>query len=201
MNDALLTIVKIILTVLLLPVLWACGVVFHEHITSLPGSTGEFFLWGMFGFLMFYLFFYQFWGVYESGQKIMTGIFQFTFPIGKILVLGIPFYLTVILLLHYVLANLLGVNVVDQYFMFFAGFAFTMHILLTAQDMQQQEKAIIKPAYLFMMGIVAIFAIFITVLLFDLFLKEFTFPEFFEAVSNTAWDNYARIGDIMVFGK
>ena len=201
MNEGLVALVKIVLTVLLLPVLWACGFVFHEHITSFPGAYGEFFLWGMFGFLMSFLFFYQFWGVYESGQKIMTNLFQFTFPIGKIIVRAVPFYLTVILLLYCAAVNLLGVKVSDHYFMFFAGFSFTMHVLLTAQDLQQQEKAFIKPAYLFVMGFVTVLMVFVTVLLFDLVFMEFTFPDFFRELSKEAWVNYSRVGDIMVFGK
>ncbi len=193
--------VKVVLTVLLLPVLWACGVMFHGYVVSFPGASGEFFLWGMFGFLMLFLFFYQFWGVYEFGQKMTTGIFQFTFPIGKILVHCVPFYLTAILLLYYVLANLLDVKVVDHYFMFFAGFAFTMHILLMAQEMQHHEKAFIKPAYLFMMTVATILMIFITVLLFDLVFKEFTFPEFFRSVLDEAWGLYTRFGGALVGRK
>ena len=201
MNEGLVTLIKIILAVLLLPVLWACGVVFHGHITSFPGAYGEFFLWGMFGFLIFFLFFYQFWGVYEFGQKITMSLFQFTFPVGRIIVRVIPFYLTVILLLYYVVVNLLNVKVSDHYFMFFAGFAFTMHLLLTTQDLQQQEKAFFKPAYLFMMGLVTVLMTFVTVLLFDLAFMKFTFPRFFRALSSEAWANYSRVGEIMVFGK
>ncbi len=198
MNNALLTIVKVVLAALLLPVVAACGMAFHEHIMAFPRAYGEFFLWGMFGFLLLFLFFYQFWGAYEFGQKVVTSIFQFTFPIGRIIVRIVPFYLTVILLLYYVMANLLDLKVTDHYFMFFSGFAFTMHIFLTAQDMQQQEKAFIKPAYLFTMAIATILMIFITVLLFDLVFKEFTFPAFFELVSGKAVDIYARIGSVMV---
>ena len=84
MNNALLMIVKIALTVLLLPVLWACGIVLHGHIMSFPSSYGEFFMWGIFGFLILFLFFYQFWGVYEFGQKVMTGIFKFLNPSGSL---------------------------------------------------------------------------------------------------------------------
>ena len=201
MNEGLVTLIKVILAVLLLPILWACGVVFHGHITSFSGAYGEFFLWGMFGFLILFLFFYQFWGVYEFGQKITTNLFQFTFPVGRIIVRIVPFYLTVILLLYYVTVNLLGIKVSDHYFMFFSGFAFTMHILLTAQDLQQQEKAFIKPAYLLMMGIVTVLMVFVTVLLFDLVFMEFTFPEFFKRMSSEAWANYSRVGEIMVLGK
>ncbi|MBN1869059.1 MAG: hypothetical protein JW847_00565 [Candidatus Omnitrophica bacterium] len=201
MDEGLLTLVKIVMAVLLLPVLWACGVVFHGHILSFPGEFDEFFLWGMFGFLMLFLFFYQFDGVYEFGQKIMTSIFQFMFPIGRIFVRIIPFYLTVILLVYCAVVNLLGVKVSDHYFMFFAGFAFTMHVILTAQDLQQQEKAFIKPAYLFMMVIVTVFMIFVTVLLFDLVFMKFTFPEFFKQLSDETWANYSRVGEFMMFGR
>ena len=198
MNNALLTIIKVVLAAMLLPVVAACGIVFHGHIMAFPYTYGEFFLWGMFGFLLLFLFFYQFWGVYECGQKVMTSIFQFTFPIGRIIVRIIPFYLTIILLLYYVMANLLDLKVTDHYFMFFSGFAFTMHIFLTAQDMQQQEKAFIKPAYLFTMAVVTILMIFSTVLIFDLVFKKFTFPGFFEMVSEETRNIYARIGGVMV---
>ena len=201
MNDALLTIIKVVLTVLLLPLLWACGVVFHEHLMAFPHPYGEFFLWGMFGFVMLYLFFFQFWGVYEFGQKAMTGMFQLTFPIGHIFVKGIPFYLTIILLFYYVLANLLDIKVIDHYFLFFAGFTFTMHLILTAQDMQQQEKALIKPAYLFMMEIVFVVMACVTVLLFNLVFGKFTFPEFFQTLSDQAWSNYVRVGEFVVKGR
>ncbi|HQP09960.1 MAG TPA: hypothetical protein PKV41_01075 [Candidatus Omnitrophota bacterium] len=201
MNDALLSIIKIILAVLIFPVVWACGVVFQQHIMALPHSYGEFFFWGILGFLLLFLFFYQFWGVYEFGQRVMTSIFQVTFPIGKIFLNIIPFYLTVILLLYYVMTNFLGIKITDFYFMFFSGFAFAMHILLMAQDMQQQEKTLIKPAYLFAMGIVTVLMIFVTVLLLDLVFKRFTFPEFFDAVSEKSWDVYSRIGSLIVGRK
>jgi hypothetical protein len=201
MNDALLSIVKIVLAVLIFPVVWACGVVFQEHVMAFPHAYGEFFFWGMFGFLLLFLFFYQFWGVYEFGQKIMTNIFQITFPIGRIFVSSIPLYLTAILLAYYVIKNILGIQITDLYFMFFAGFVFAMHVLLTAQEMQQQEKAFIKPGYLFYMGIVAVLMACITVLLFNLVFKEFTFPAFFDAVYDKATDIYTRVGEIMIGKK
>jgi hypothetical protein len=198
MSDGLLMLVKIALAVLLLPALWACGVVFHDYIASFPGAYGEFFFWGMFGFLMLFLFFYQFYGVYEFGQKIVTGAFQFMFPFSKVLVCAVPFYLTIILLLYTLVVNALGVKVSDHYFMFFAGFFFSMHLILTAQDLQQQEKSFIKPTYLLMMSVSGIFLACITVLLFNLVFMKFTFPDFLQDFLSEAGSNYTRVVKVLV---
>ena len=194
MGDALLNAVKFVLAVLLLPAVWACGAVFHEHITAFPRVYGDFFLWGVFGFLLLFLFFNPFWGVYELGQKITSGLFQFVSPVNRFIANVVPFYVTVILLIFYVTANFLDINSYDHYFIFFAGFSLMMHILLTAQDLQEQEKAFIKPAYLLTMTIVFILTLVVTVLLFDLVFKEFTFPEFVRSVMSDAWDIYWRAG-------
>jgi len=200
MNNALLTLIKLVLTVLFLPVTWACGVIFYRYVAAFPGSHGEFFLWGMFGFLLIFLFFYQFWVAYEFGQNIVSGLLQFAAPANRFMAKCVPFYLTVILLSYCAVANLLRVNSYDHYFMFFAGFAFVMHILLTAQDLQEQEKAFIKPAYLLMMTMAFILTVFVTVLLFNLVLGEFTLPDFFWSMIDHAGDTYSFIGERMMFG-
>lgn len=201
MSDALFTLIKFILAILLLPVVWACGTVLYGHITEFPGSYGEFFLWGMLGFLLFFLFFYQFWGVYEFGQKITSGLFQFATPLTRVMAYTVPFYLTVILLAFFAVKVFLDINSYDHYFMFFAGFTFTLHILLTAQDLQEQEKALIKPAYLFMMMVAFIGLTCVVVLLFDLAFQKWTFPEFFQSVVSESWDNYYLTCKKMLFVK
>jgi len=160
MGDTLLVITKFILGVLLLPVVWATAVVFHQHVSGFPGTHGEFFFWGVFGFLMLYLFFHQFEGMYAFGQKISSGFFQFTSPANRFIAKIVPFYLTLILLGFYVTTKFLDINTYDHYFMYFAGFAFTMHIILTAQDLQSDQEMFLKPEYLFTGAIVFILLIF-----------------------------------------
>jgi len=78
----------------------------------------------------------------------------------------------------------------DHYFMFFTGFTFTMHILLTAQDLQAQEKVFIKPSYLFTMMSTFILMVFFVVLLFNLAMKEFTFLELLRSMWDDASGGY-----------
>lgn len=200
MNEGLMLLVRIVLSVLILPVIWACGVVFYGYVQAL-GSFGDFFLWGMFAFLLMYLFFYKFFGIYELGQKFMTRFFKSAFEVGRMVAMVIPFYLTIILLLYYVALNFLKLQISHQYFMYFSGFAFAMHVILTAQDLQQNEKASFKVAYLFQYCIAMVLMVFVTVLLFGLVLKDFAFLQFFSTFVDEIVANYSRVGDVMVFGK
>ncbi|OGX36546.1 MAG: hypothetical protein A3C36_05985 [Omnitrophica WOR_2 bacterium RIFCSPHIGHO2_02_FULL_52_10] len=188
--NTFLSVIKFILAVLALPVAWASASEFHRFTMRLPGPYEEFFYWGMFGFVLLYVFFYQFWGPYELGQKIIAGIFQFTAPANRLIAHIIPFYLSVILLLFAFTLNFLEINAYDHYFMFFAGFAFTMHIILTADELQEAEKAFIKPTYLLTIMLVLTLMICVTVLLCNLVLMKFTYPDFAQAVIDKAWDIY-----------
>ena len=190
MNSTLLTVVKFLLTILLLPIVWAVAVVFHQYVLAMPGTYDDFFFWGMFGFVVIFLFFYQFWGVYEFGQKMVSGLLQFTSPANHFIAKVIPFYVTCILLLFYVIKHFFNADQYDHYFMFFTGFALTMHILLTAQDLQENEKALIKPTYLFVMASTFILMAFYVILLFNLVLREFTALELLESVREGASDVY-----------
>ena len=69
----------------------------------------------------------------------------------------------------------------DPYFIFFAGFAFILHVLMTAKELQVSEKTIIKPDYFSTMAFTILVTSCLTILLFDLLFSKWTFPDFFEA--------------------
>jgi len=182
MVNFLITMMKFCLAVLLLPVVIATFVGFEHHLGNYPSSHSEFFRWGIFAFLITFLFLYQFWSVYEFGQRSMQSIFSFLSPADKVVSRLIPFYLTIIIILFYVNKTFLGISKVSPYYMFFVGFAFAMHILLTAQDMQQEETTPIKPTYFFWMSVNFVVVILFTVLLFDFVFDKWSFPRFLNEV-------------------
>jgi len=195
MNNTLLVVLKFILAVLLFPFTWAVSVNFHQYVIATPGIHDEFFFWGMFGFLICFLFFFQFWGIYELGQKITSGMFKFAAPANDFFAKVIPFYLTVILLLYFVTTKFFKVDDYNHYFMYFAGFAFTMHVLLTAMDLQQQEHVLVKSTYLFLIMIVIILMICLVILLFDLILGEFYFLQFVKTSVSDGLGIYYTLGE------
>ncbi|HLF17551.1 MAG TPA: hypothetical protein VI749_01495 [Candidatus Omnitrophota bacterium] len=190
MGDFILTMLKFFLAVLMLPIVIATFVAFESHLTTYPASYAEFFRWGIFGFLVTFLFLYQFWGVYDFGQRMMQGLMSFLQPADRLISRLVPFYLTIVLLLFYVTKTLLGASNVSPYYMFFVGFAFAMHILLTAQEMQEEEKTPIKPTYFFWMSLVFVAVICLTVLLFDLVFDKWSFFKFITGVKTTAENIY-----------
>ncbi len=182
MRGFFISLIKLIVAVVLIPIVFASVVCFKNNFGSFPSSYNEFFLWGASAFLLVFLFLYQFWGVFEFGQGIISGIFKFAVPADRIIARLLSFYLVFILLLFFFVHSVLGVNTQDHSFMFFSGFFFSMHILLVAQQMQDDEKTPIKPTYLFWMSIVVIFNICLVILCFDFILEQSTFIKTFKAV-------------------
>src|SRR5262245_392838 len=116
MKEFIFTLLKFLLAVLLMPVVIASFVGFLNHLQTYPTSYAEFFRWGILGFLITFLFLYQFWGVYEMGQDMMHVLFVWLTPFNKLVARLVPFYLTIILLLFYVTKKLLGVDQVSHYY-------------------------------------------------------------------------------------
>ena len=118
----------------------------------------------------------------KSFCHVVSELLRFMAPANYFVAKIIPFYTTLILLLFYAVKHFLNIDLYDHYFMFFTGFTLTMHIILTAQDLQDNEKSFIKPTYLFVMMCGFILMVFFVTLLFNLMMKEFAFLEFLESM-------------------
>lgn len=162
------TIMKFFLAAVFFPYLLAAVMVFKEYVMTYPGGNGIFFLWGAGSFLLIFLFFYQFWGIYEFGQGLLARFFRFTKPFDSFFTVLVSPYVAVILGGYYITQFLLKIHGYDHYFFFFTGFAGLMHILLTAQDLQEQEKSLLKPNYYFVIVVVVILNIILAAVALDL---------------------------------
>ncbi len=185
MGIFLLNTIKVLIGIAFLPAVVAILVVLHKHVSQYPGSGDEnnmFFLWGEEAFLIAFFFIHQFEWLYEFGQKMMQRFFQWLSPLDKVFVYVVPGYLTFIMIIFYLLKVWLKTDLYDNYFIFFAGFAFILHLVMTSKELQASEKTIIKPDYFFMMVFTIMITSCLTVLFFDLLLAKWTFPDFFEAV-------------------
>ncbi len=201
MREFFITFLKLLLAVLLVPVVFACIISFKNNLVTYPQNYNEFFLWGASAFLLIFLFAYQFWGVFEFGQGIISGIFRFAVPADRVLIKLISFYLIFVLLLFFFVRSVLEVYSQDHFFMFFTGFFFSMHILLVAQQMQDAEKTPIKPSYLFWMSIVVIFNICLITLSLDFILEKSTFVSVFKSVVSMSEGIYRDCFDAITFSR
>jgi len=190
LGNFFLTMLKLVLTVLLLPLVYACTLKLHAHFDLYPVVYYEMFRWGLIVFLISFLFIHQFWEVQEFGQKIILNLFQFMAPLDRFVSYLLSFYVIVVMLVFYVTTRLLGIDNLDGQFMFLGGFVFGMHILISAQDLQDQEKTPVKANYMFVILFAFIVNICILILLMDLTVGRFTFLTFISAVAAQAQEFY-----------
>lgn len=190
MGTFLLSLTKFVLAFLLIPVVAATALGFWFHLDAYSSAYTGFFFWGIYALLFTFLFIYQYWGIYEFGQRMISGALRFLSPVDKFLAQILPFYFLLTALLGYVNDRFLEMSTLEPYLMFFMGLFLAMHVLLTAQDLQQREATPIKPNYLFMAGIIFIANIFLTVLCLDFIFDTFTFPEFFGDIAERTTQYY-----------
>lgn len=193
MGDMILGGGKFLFGVLLLPIVIAATTSFYEHIYDYSGISTEFFIYGLWGFLITFLFIYQFIGLYDSGQKMVGQVFSFTAPFDRFLMNLIPVFTILTLTAFFLVKKLSDSSGLDHYFMFFAGFTYAMHLILTAQSMQGNETSPIKPHYLLFMNIILILSIYLVVFSLDLVYGEWTISKFSGNVYDQAKDIYLMI--------
>lgn len=190
MGEGLIFVAKIILAVVISPVVYSCALNFYDHLDVYPSSLIEFFRWGMFGFVLVFLFVYPFRHLYQFGQNIMTGIFKFLTPLDRAVARVVPFFTAVILASFYIAGKFFDITAYVHYFMFFAGFSMAMHILLLAQELQGEEASFIKSSYFLRMSVYFVLSVCMAVLLLDFAAWKWTFLKFFSAMFEDARDIY-----------
>lgn len=198
MGDFIISAIKFVFSFLFLPVVIFSVTNFLKLLSGYSAGSGDFFVWGFGLFTLAYLFLYQFWGIYESGQKVVRMIFGIFAPANLLVSRFIPLYLTAVYGSYFVAEKILRIRGYAHYFMFFAGFFFGMHILSTAQDLQDQEKFIVKPSYWLTMEMIIIFNVCLAVLVFDFINGRFTFPRFFDSILLDVTRIYANLLDLVM---
>ena len=190
MGEGVLFLLKILFTVLFAPVVYATGVNFCQHLNVYPAPHGEFFKWGMYAFLLVFLFLHRFDKMYQGGQSVITGLFKFLTPLNHALARIIPVYTLLIFVVFFIWGKLHDLTPYVHYFQFFAGFFFMMHIILLARELQDEESSFIKPSYLFQMSLYFVLSLCVMVLLLDLVVWQSTFLQFGGDVFRDARDIY-----------
>ncbi len=190
MGEGVLFLLRIVFTVLFAPVVYAAGVSFYEHLDVYPSPHGEFFKWGMYAFLLVFLFLHRFEKMYQAGQSAMTEVLRFLTPLNHPIARIVPVYTLLLIVGFFIWGKLHDLTPYVHYFQFFAGFFFMMHIILLAREMQDEESSFIKPSYLFQMSLYFVFSLCAMVLLLDLVVWQSTFPQFGADVLADARDIY-----------
>jgi hypothetical protein len=186
---SIMSIVKFILSILLLPVVVGTARSFFDQLFSL-GSFYDVIICGMLTYLIVSLFVVPLKGIYQLMQKAFSDLFKGVPFLASHLPLVLPLLPTLLLIVLYVMASLFKVTVAEKPFLFFVGFTLAMHVILTARELQEGDPDTLKPQYFLSMTLVFVMNLVIIAALLDLNFARFSFVEFYNSSVNFVKDLY-----------
>ncbi len=192
MRDAFFMFIKIIFAILLAPICYAVTVSFIKELPQV-GDMLQFLYWGGLVYILLQLFFYTPQGLFQFGQKIFGDIFKSVPVLAAVMPLFVPIIPTIILVSAYVTLAFFNYAPAQSYLMFFAGFTFAMHLILSAHAEFEEDNSGIKPHYLFLFSLTFIFNVIILASLLTLNFADFSFMNFFISSWEIARDIYLHV--------
>jgi len=190
----LLLLLKIVLAILLLPVVMGMTYAFQAELMTFEPAVRQALFVGMVSYVLMRFFVYDFAVIYGFGQGIVTTVFQFLKPLVNAAPYVLPIY-TLAIVIAYGILSVMGKleGEAQGIFLFLSAFTFTMHIVLTAQDLYNKDSVVGKPNYFFGMSLVYIVDVFLMALLMSLAVQGFSFPRFFQELTGVSGHIYSII--------
>ena len=147
-----------------------------QGLTMLDSGNQIYFLWGVCSYVVMHLFFFKPQYIYNLGHEVVH-VFSTWLSFGRAKNLKvsdqggsvqttksnffinispyfIPIYTLLLCLAYFLLSKFGDVTNYAPYFIFFIGFTFTMHILLTAEALKAAQPDLIKTGYLFSLSLI-----------------------------------------------
>ena len=190
MKDAFFVVLKFLFAVLILPLVIASTFAFQNELVKFEPALRDALSWGMFSYIILKFFVYDFGVVYTFGQRLVTAAFQFLKPLVNAAPYVFPVYSMLVLAVYAVMSWMGGLDTWRTVFLFLFSFTFSMHIILTAQDLYNKDSSAGKPTYFFGMSLVYILDVFLMALLASLVLPGFSFPTFFNDLTGASGNIY-----------
>ena len=81
----------------------------------------------------------------------------------------------------------------EIYFIFLTGFTLALHLVLTAQELREENKSPLRPNYFLFIQLIYIFVVLLTSILFTFIVPQYSFATFFYSVLGSIKDIYATI--------
>lgn len=192
MGKAIVSLIKLLFAILLVPICYGLTLSFSKELVAL-GDLQKVFIWGGLTYIFLQLFFYSPQGVFQFGQKIFGDVFKSVPFLAAIIPLFLPIIPTVLLLIAFILVSFFDYSPAQPYLIFFIGFSWAMHLILSAHAEFEEDDNALKPHYLFLLSLTYIINLMIIAALLSLSFSSFSIPSFFADAYQTARDIYVRI--------
>ncbi|MBF0595487.1 MAG: hypothetical protein HQL22_11055 [Candidatus Omnitrophica bacterium] len=193
MKETALIILKFTLAALLLPLVIGSTVALQGQITGFDAALQHSLWFGLVTYLILKFFVYDFSHVYKFGQEMVKFCFQFLKPLVNTAPYVIPIYTVFVLLVYAVVVAIGQLPAWKGLLLSLVSATFSMHIILTAQDLYSKDSSAGKPTYFFGMQVVYIIDVFLIALVMNVVLPGFSFIEFFKSLGATSVDIYKAV--------
>lgn len=186
MRDKLLSVLKLALAILLLPLVIGVTAAFLESIKSMEGGVPAAFGWGIISYLILHILLYEPAQVYDTGKKISEKALGFFSPLVKVAGFCVPIF-TILAFAAYFFASLAWKRTdLFAYFVFFASFAFAMHLVMTANSLKGKQPGPLKENYFFSLFFVYIVNMLLIAAVFDFLNPGFSYSSFLKKTGEAA---------------
>lgn len=192
MARGLIGIIKLAIFVLFLPVLIAVIYGLNKELATI--SDGFQMFWqGAIAYTLFHLFIFTPQSLYRFWQSVFMEICSFAGIVANAIVLCVPIITTVLLLAYFLAVVIFNQTWAQHTLVFFTGFSMALHVILSAQELYEEDESKLKGHYLFNMQLVFIVNVFLLILLFDLIFKNFSFMGFWQHALKAGDHIYSKI--------
>lgn len=192
MTRGLLGIIKLVVFVILLPVIIAVITGFQKELAAVVRG-GDAFWWGVIAYTIAHLFIFTPQALYRFWQGVFMEICSFSGVAANMLVLAVPIITTILLLVYFLVAVIFNQTWGQESLIFFTGFTMALHVILSAQELYDEDESKLKGHYLFNISLVFIVNVFLVVLLLDLIFKKFGFLGFWDSAVETGKYIYIKV--------
>lgn len=186
-------VIQFILFVCLAPLILTITTSFQNEIMTLRPEYREYFEWGIVAYVLSNLFAYDFYGPYSFGRRVVTEIFKFLGPLAQVLSYVVSIFTLLVIAIYFFIGLFLKIGPDTSFYFLLVGFTLSMHIVLSAKDLYDNEKLMFKPSYFFSMTLVYIASLMLMAFILDVAILEFSFPHFFGAFLDASEKLYALI--------
>lgn len=191
MKDKFLSLLKSFFVVLLIPLVIGVTAAFLEDLRLMHTAVSGAFGWGVVVYLILHILLYQPSKAFDTGKKMAEKAVGFLTPLVKITGFLFPFFTLLSFVLYYFAALIWKQTDLFPLFSFFASFTFTMHMVMTANNLKNKQPGALRENYLFSIFLIYCLNMMIIAGAFSFLSDDFSFIHFSQGIGRVAGAIYS----------
>lgn len=192
MSRGLFGILKLFLFSICLPAIIAAVSAFQKEVAIFKDAPDVFFM-GIIVYTIFHLFVFKPKGFFDFWQNIFAEICSFAGSGARVIALAVPIVMTLILLIYYISTVIFRQPWAADWLVFLTGIALAFHVIMSGQELYEEDDTSLKGHYFFALGLMVIANIVLAAGLMDLIFKNFAFVDFWHQWVGTAGAAYRQV--------